>query len=1196
MENRIFAGFAKCVRSLPCLLAFSAVLAVTAHGRAEAPAAASGTAQAVPEGKTPPEVLDGRATLVSHYDPSKMLRLAIVLVSPHPAEEHQFLEDVQNKESPLFHRFLSPEECTARFSPSKEDEQAVVDWAISQGLTITYRFPNRLLVDVEAPAGVIEKALHLTINQYRLPIEEGEEEGRIAFSNDRDPELPATLQTIVMSVQGLNSIELMRPANSAGPLVPEPDYVPGPEYQATDSVQRDANPEPVLAERAEASAISPEVVPPPPSGFGKPSDYYSSKAYDYQALMNQGHCCNPLGARTAPPETAIAIAAFGDVAINDITVFANAFGLAISVQKLSIGGFYTCNNTAKAVDINCGETTLDTDWSMATANTLGSADDTAKVYIYEGSSISAATTISVYNHILSDDQARVMSTSWSCAESTASGSTGCTKDTITARDTVLAKMVAQGWTLVGDSADQGATRLCTNALLVAFPSGDPNVVGVGGTSLNEGTVSSNYEVAWTGNTATGSCAGNNGGSTGGFSILWPAPSYQSFLGFTKRAVPDIALDATHGHDIYIAGQWVPAGGTSVAAPMMAGFFAQENAYLRSLGGVCGKKGESPCGPLGNANYPIYAEGQLKDAEHTPFYDITSGCNSNDITALYKLTAYCAGPGYDEVTGWGSANMLQLAWAINQHLTAAVGRPYITFSGPEKNKWFNINQILTWTVNDFPGEGFPATIGTGIAGFTQAWDTAPKDRTTEAHGGTGNLFYSGPQFPNATTGCLSFTGEGGCEGGLSQGCHTAYVHGWNNQGKSTTGQPDFPESYGPVCFDNVPPIVSISDSPAANPQGWNNKPVTVTIDATDPGNIEVGKIHVIRASGIKNIYFGINNRCATTNIKGCGVYGRPFTLGKDGIYTILFFAEDKAGNFGLTTKGYERVMLDQIPPVTTVHITGTLSGGVYTSPVGLVLGATDATSGVKYTEYKLDGGPVTYYSIGSSQTIPVSAPGSHTFKYWGTDFAGNVETAHTLTFTISNATQVTLTATPNPALLGQAVMINATVTNPKGAIPQGTVTFKADGTNVVIETLVNGAVQGVSDNNLTTGSHVLTATYSPTAGPAITSTAVTEVVGAVQDTLISLVSSANPSVSGSPVTFTAIVRAAISGIPTGNVTFMDGTKVLGAETYTYPSATYTTSSLSVGTHSITAVYSGDSKYGASTSAVLSQVVNSGNAMK
>jgi Bacterial Ig-like domain (group 3)/Astacin (Peptidase family M12A) len=85
------------------------------------------------------------------------------------------------------------------------------------------------------------------------------------------------------------------------------------------------------------------------------------------------------------------------------------------------------------------------------------------------------------------------------------------------------------------------------------------------------------------------------------------------------------------------------------------------------------------------------------------------------------------------------------------------------------------------------------------------------------------------------------------------------------------------------------------------------------------------------------------------------------------------------------------------------------------------------------------------------------------------------------------------------------------------------------------------------------------------------------------------SSSNPSVSGSSVTFTAAVTSAESNA-TGTVTFMDSSTVLGTGTVTQAGvATYSTAALAAGTHSITAVYNGDSNNAGSTSAVLTQTV-------
>ena len=94
--------------------------------------------------------------------------------------------------------------------------------------------------------------------------------------------------------------------------------------------------------------------------------------------------------------------------------------------------------------------------------------------------------------------------------------------------------------------------------------------------------------------------------------------------------------------------------------------------------------------------------------------------------------------------------------------------------------------------------------------------------------------------------------------------------------------------------------------------------------------------------------------------------------------------------------------------------------------------------------------------------------------------------------------------------------------------------------------------------------------------------------------VALTSSVNPTVSGQSVTFTATVgpRAPATGTPTGTVTFLDGPTVLGTGTLDAGVTTYTTSTLAVGEHAITAAYGGDSAFPASTSAPFTQRVDPG----
>ena len=645
-----------------------------------------------PAGEPPLEVRSGRALLVGHFsNPAQMRRLDFGLVTPHPDQEEQFLQELMTPGSPQFHKFLTADQWIARFAPAAADEQAVVDWATSQGLTITHRFPNRLIVGVEGAMGTIEKALQVTINNYQM-------DGYTYFSNERAPVLPARLAGVVRNVEGLHNFPLMRPSTSRGPIPPGAIYNPGPAVGQPLTQHGDGDR--AKYERARAASRA-NVVTNITKGNYDPTDIYASNAYNYDGLQNLGHCCNPNGlAGGSPPQSSIAIAAFGNLhftgsypnaTFTDIAAFAGNGSNPSAVYP-----YLAFNITAETVDggpgfctvapMNpCGadlETTLDTEWSLATSNSFGSYLDTAQVFLYQGEGGYPG---SVFNTILTEGNARVMTSSFACG-----AEDQCSSGEISGMHSVFNMMSGEGWTMMIASGDQGATSDCTTStgtLSVQYPGSDPDIVSVGGTTLFSGGATGifNSEIAWTGGTGMGSCAPptNNGGSTGGCSTVFPVPGYQvgsNGTCGTQRGVPDISLNANFGQNMYFNGSLFGIGGTSIASPMMAGFFAQAGAYLQYLttvtGNDCGSF-NAPCEPvsdglhppgMGNGNYYLYYFGQSPFyAPHYPFYDITSGCNSNDITALLGLTAFCSGPGYDLVTGWGTINALQLSWAINTYI-------------------------------------------------------------------------------------------------------------------------------------------------------------------------------------------------------------------------------------------------------------------------------------------------------------------------------------------------------------------------------------------------------------------------------------------------------------------------------------------------------------------------------------------------
>ncbi len=848
MRVRFSSGLLRLVLGLS-VVGLGAAFALVSTGAVAAQHGSAQRAQIV-NSQVPLPVLDGSAQKLGPYSPSQTIRLAVGLRPPHMAAEQEFLREIQDKSSPLFHQYLTTAQWTARFAPTAASQQAVVAWAQGAGLTVTHLYPNRLVVDLAGSVGAIEKALGVQINTYRLG-------SNTFFANAGNPVLPFALTSIVESVDGLSNLQTMYPASPGVAEPASPAYVPGPVVAAGPHAAGNGSRAKLRAAEAGSHGTRSNIT----DGAYDPTDIYSSQAYDYNALYGQGHCCNPLGnVGSSPPQTSIAIATFGAQQISDIQGFQSQYPyLAYNVQEKYIDGTPSCCDA---------EGTMDMEWSTAMSNSFGSYQDTAKVYLYDGANFNNSTFTDIYNTMVSDNVARVFSTSWSCTEIY-----GCTSSTISTRDAIFSEMVGQGWTLVAASGDRGAYDDCSH-LAVSYPASDPNVVGAGGTelSLSSGPIYDG-EVAWSG--GPDGCGSNDGGSGGGCSVIFAAPSFQSNqpCGSGSRGVPDISLNAdwyNSPQNYYFDGVLSGNGGTSIVAPELAGFFAQEDAYLLNEGSICGS-GVSACAPLGNANYPIYETG-LDSAPHDPFYDITSGCNTNNVGP-----GYCAQPGYDLVTGWGSANMLQLAWAFNWHLLADDGRPAVTFSGPSPNVWYKTDQTVGISVAD-TGGGFPPS---GVAGFSDGWNGVPADPTSEATPGSGNAFYSGPEFVNATSGSLDLAAEG-------QGCHTVNVEAWDNMGLQSGDTTD-----GPLCYDSVAPTIT-----SAPTLSLENK---VTVGSTIP--LVVSWNGTDATSGVNHYTLSQSkNGGAFTTVATVTTKSRVVQLAPGNTYRFEVTATDNAGNTSAAKAG------------------------------------------------------------------------------------------------------------------------------------------------------------------------------------------------------------------------------------------------------------------------------------------------------
>ena len=298
----------------------------------------------------------------------------------------------------------------------------------------------------------------------------------------------------------------------------------------------------------------------------------------------------------------------------------------------------------------------------------------------------------------------------------------------------------------------------------------------------------------------------------------------------------------------------------------------------------------------------------------------------------------------------------------------------------------------------------------------------------------------------------------------------------------------------------------------------------------------------------------------------------------------------------------------VRPATSTVLNSTPNPSAFGQPVTLTATVTPAqpdtivpTGTVTFKDGATTLGTVTLVNGSASLVTAALAVGSHslTASYNGDlEFATSTSAVRTHTVNLGQTT-TTLTSTPNPSGSGQAVTLTSTVTAvaPAVGIPTGTVTFRDGATILATVTLVNGSASFVT-STLSGGSHPLSATYSGSATfAASTSPTVTHVVNAPAPaaTTTSLNSSPNPSNFGQSVTLSATVTPVppASGTPTGTVTFQDGATTLATVALVGGSASFNTSTLTVGSHSLTAVYNGSASFAASTSAVRTQVVNPGN---
>jgi subtilase family serine protease len=574
------------------------------------------------------------------------MTVTVVLQPRDPGGLQDFATAVSTPGSSIYHQYLSVAQFRARFGPTDAAIAAVEVSLRAHGLDPGSVTANGLSIPVTATAGAIGHAFSTTLQRVTLL------SGRSAFVNSQAPQVDASIAGAVRNVVGLDDLAVPHPLverATRGSVANVSGHV------AT------GGPQPCATATSTASAAHTYTADQIASAYGFPGLY---GAGDFGAGQT------------------VAIYELEGNFPNDITAYESCYGITAPVSYKAVDGGPPTPVFNPGLGVEDGlETELDIE------NVVGLAPR-ASVLVYQGpnssSGLPGAGPYDVYNQIVSDNVAHIVSTSWGICEPQNTPSPTVAQD----ENTLFQEAAIQGQSIFAASGDAGSED-CTGGppLFLPLPGraaddpgAQPFVTSAGGTTMpSAGPPPS--ESVWNGGCSSGPCGGG-----GGISQVWPMPSYQAAApaalhvvngnssgapcgapaGSYCREVPDVSADAnpSTGYTIYYHGNgspsnatgWshgTPIGGTSAVAPLWAALTADVNAFS-----ACGGK------PIGFANPVLYGTAGHVYAGH--FNDITIG--NNDVTGA-NGGLFPAGSGYDMASGLGSPN----AAALAQNLCApAVG--------------------------------------------------------------------------------------------------------------------------------------------------------------------------------------------------------------------------------------------------------------------------------------------------------------------------------------------------------------------------------------------------------------------------------------------------------------------------------------------------------------------------------------------
>ena len=148
---------------------------------------------------------NGQAKRIGRLSATESMRLVLVLPLRNQAELDDLLQALYDPRSQSYRHFLTVEEFTAKFGPTEEDYNRVIEFAKANGLTVVGTSRNRLNLDVTGAVANIEKAFHFEMVLYQHPTE-----SRFFYAPDREP--APDLAVPLWHITGLDNYSIPHPA------------------------------------------------------------------------------------------------------------------------------------------------------------------------------------------------------------------------------------------------------------------------------------------------------------------------------------------------------------------------------------------------------------------------------------------------------------------------------------------------------------------------------------------------------------------------------------------------------------------------------------------------------------------------------------------------------------------------------------------------------------------------------------------------------------------------------------------------------------------------------------------------------------------------------------------------------------------------------------------------------------------------